>query len=84
MREQIHKLKDEALVALRLQWMREGTDPSRPQVKGGQLLMQHTTPANNPTAAHAPANNELNVEVESGGAVRVIPPMTPGTNSPPQ
>lgn len=78
-REQVHKLKEEALIATRLQWIREGTDPSRPQVKGAQLLMQHTPPAS------APNNSgSLNVEVEEGGAIRVLPPTTSVTvtNSP--
>lgn len=74
MREQVHKLKMDALIARRLQWIREGTDPSR-QVKGGTLLMEHRP---SPGEAAQP-NNSLNVEVESTGGARVIPPST---NSP--
>jgi len=74
-REQVHKLKEDALIATRLQWIKEGTDPSRQQVKGGQLLMQHNTAA---AAAAAPKTppSDLNVEVESGGAIRILPPTT--------
>jgi predicted nuclease with TOPRIM domain len=82
MREQVHKLKEDALIATRLKWIKEGTDPSR-QVKGGQLLMQHNTEA---AAAQQQQTtpSDLNVEVESGGAIRVLPPTTTVTvtNSP--
>jgi len=68
MRSQYHKLKDEALMAIRLKWMREGTDPSQ-QRKGAQLLSRNQPPR--PPVASA--NGSLNVEVESGGAARVVP-----------
>jgi hypothetical protein len=69
------------VVARRLQWLREGTDPSS-QAKGGQQLMQRTAPA-----PVRPPHFDLNVEVSSDGAIRVMPattnaPATPG-NSPP-
>lgn len=79
MRDQIHKLKMDELVATRLRWMREGTDPSQ-QMKGAQRLMQHTPRRETRPAAAENAGN-LNVEVEAGGAVRIIP-STPQTNSP--
>ncbi|HXE42472.1 MAG TPA: hypothetical protein VN516_05560 [Candidatus Baltobacteraceae bacterium] len=81
-REQVHKLKEDALIATRLQWIREGTDPSRQQVKGAQLLMQHPMTSSGTTTT-SPNNGSLNVEVEAGGAVRIIPSATE-TNSPPQ
>lgn len=82
MREQVHKLKEDALVATRLKWIKEGTDPSRQQVKGGQLLMQHNTPAEE--TAHQTPPSDLNVEVDSSGAIRILPPPASGTatNSP--
>jgi cell division protein FtsB len=83
MREQVHKLKEDALIATRLKWIKEGTDPSRPQVKGAQLLMQHNTPSRE--AAHQTPPSDLNVEVDSSGAIRILPPPTTSgtvTNSP--
>jgi len=75
-RNQYKKLKTDAFVATRLRWMREGTDPSQ-QVKGGQLLAQHGPLSQKRNAA---APNGLNVEVESGGGVRVVPGSA--TNAP--
>jgi len=65
MKAQYHKLKDEALMAIRLKWMREGTDPS--QQRRGATLLTHQ-PA--PVVPRSP--NSLNVEVESGGGVHVV------------
>src|SRR5665213_590289 len=76
-RAQVTKLRDDALTARRLEWMRQGIDPSTP-LKGGQLLMQRTP---TPTVP----NNGLNVEVGSDGSVHIIPalPNAPAaTNSP--
>jgi len=76
-RAQVTKLRDDALTARRLEWMRQGIDPSTP-LKGGQLLMQRTP---KPVAP----NNELKVEVGSDGSVHIIParPNAPAaTNSP--
>jgi chromosome segregation ATPase len=74
-RAQVRKLRDDLLIARRLEWMREGIDPTK-QVKGGQLLMQRPPPATNaPSAARSPLYN-LNVEVGSDGSVHVIPPAT--------
>ena len=82
-RTQVKKLKDDLLIARRLQWMREGSDPGLQQ-KGGQLLMQRTVPA----SSARPPHYDLNVEVSSDGSIHVIPlpanaPATT-TNLPPQ
>jgi chromosome segregation ATPase len=81
-RAQVKKLKDDLLVARRLQWMREGSDPGSQQ-KGAQLLMQRTA-----SAPARPPHYDLNVEVSSDGSIHVIPlpasaPATT-TNLPPQ
>jgi hypothetical protein len=76
-RKQVKKLRDDALTARRLEWMRQGIDPSTP-LKGGQLLMRRTPKP-------AAPNNELNVEVGSDGSVHIVPglPNAPAaTNSP--
>jgi chromosome segregation ATPase len=66
-RAQVKKLKEDAFVARRLQWMQAGTDPSMQQ-KGGQLQMQRVAPA-----PASPPRYDLNVEVNSDGAIRVMP-----------
>jgi peptidoglycan hydrolase CwlO-like protein len=68
LRAQVNKLKEDLFVSRRLQWMQAGTDPGSPQIKGGQMQMQRTAPA----LAHAP-RYDLNVEVGSDGAIRVMP-----------
>jgi len=68
-RAQVRKLRDDLLVARRLQWMREGTDPGQQQ-KGAQLLMARTTVTNRIVG---PAHYDLNVEVSSDGSVQVVP-----------
>ncbi len=78
MRAQVRKLKDDLLVARRLKWMREGTDPTRQQ-RGAQLLMVHTTEAQRNVG---PAQYDLNVEVGSDGSVHVISTTNaPGANN---
>jgi len=77
LRAQVKKVKTEEFVARRLEWMREGTDPSR-QVKGATLLTQHDNAE--PTIAARQPHYDLNVEVSSDGAVRIVP-VTP-TNAP--
>lgn len=75
-RAQVRKLRDDLIVAQRLDWIRRGVDPTKLK-KGGELLMQRSlSPA---AAARAPGS--LNVEIHSDGAVRVLPPPT---NAPPQ
>ena len=81
-RAQVKKLKDDLLIARRLQWMREGSDLGSQQ-KGAQLLMQHMA-----SAPPQPPHYDLNVEVGSDGSIHVIPlpanaPATT-TNLPPQ
>lgn len=73
-RAQVHKLRMDRLMALRLKWMHEGIDPTKP-MKGAQLLMMHPVPPSRTAAASSPAYS-LNVEVGSDGSVRVIPPPT--------
>jgi peptidoglycan hydrolase CwlO-like protein len=88
-RTQVKKLRDDALTARRLEWMREGIDPTK-ITKGGEILMQRTpqTPADaasNTAPSARPPHYDLNVEVGSDGSVHVIPalPNTPAaTNSP--
>lgn len=74
-RAQVRKLKEDYLVARRLEWMREGIDPTKP-MKGGQLLMQRTLPVPGAAANAASSQYNLDVEVGSDGSVRVIPPST--------
>jgi chromosome segregation ATPase len=81
-RAQVKKLKDDLLIARRLQWKREGSEPGSQQ-KGAQLLMQRTA-----SAPAQPPHYDLNVEVSSDGSIHVIPlpanaPATT-TNLPPQ
>ena len=66
-RAQVKKLKDDLLVARRLQWMRDGSEAGSQQ-KGAQLLMQR--PASAPVR---PAHYDLDVEVSSDGSIHVIP-----------
>ncbi len=84
-RTQVRKLRDDLFVARRLEWMREGVDPTK-LLKGGQLLMQRAPVTNVAPAAGSPSYN-LNVEVGSDGSVHVIPPLTntmTATNPPSQ
>jgi predicted nuclease with TOPRIM domain len=77
LRAQIKQLKEELVVARRVDWVRRGlwSDPS---VKGGEKLMQK----GNLLAAPPPATNyDLTVEVHSDGSARVVPPA-PATNAP--
>jgi chromosome segregation ATPase len=82
MRAQLKKLKEDLLVARRLQWMQAGTDPASPQIKGGQLQMQRAAPA-----LARMARYDLNVEVGSDGAIRVMPfttnALVPAVRPPP-
>ena len=81
-RIQVKKLKDDLLIARRLQWMRERSEPGSQQ-KGAQLLMQRTA-----SAPARPPHYDLNVEVSSDGSIHVIslPANAPATttNLPPQ
>jgi chromosome segregation ATPase len=71
-RTQVRKLRDDLLIARRLQWMREGTDPAQ-QRKGAQVLMARGPVTNRIVG---PAHYDLNVEVSSDGSVQVVPAMT--------
>ncbi len=65
-RAQAKKLKNELVIARRLQWMRNSVEASSQQ-KGAQLLMQRATPI--PTQ---PPRYDLNVEVGSDGSIHVV------------
>jgi len=91
LRTQVAKLKEEMNVSRRLAWIREGIF-ARDEQKGAQRLMENSTPAfgsnSAPVTAQAqtrpkPGNYDLNVEVNSDGTVRVIPPTNAApTNAP--
>ena len=77
-RSQVRKLREELLIARRLEWMRTGTDPTA-QPKGAQLLMVHTAATNSTHAAAVSRRNslfDLNVEIGSDGSVQVTPAVT--------
>jgi chromosome segregation ATPase len=72
LRAQVAKLKEELTVARRLDWIRRGLFANTDE-KGAQKLMQTSTT----TQPKGPAPNyNLNVEVNSDGSVKVIPPLT--------
>ena len=80
LRAQVSKLKEEMSIARRIEWIRQGLFASSEQ-KGAQKLMQGlTAPQTQPKTAKKAY--DLNVEVSSDGAVKVIPPLQ-GTNAPP-
>jgi chromosome segregation ATPase len=76
-RAQAKKLKEDLVVSRRLQWMREGTDPGLPS-KGGQQLVQRAAPV-----PVRPPHFDLNVEVSSDGAIRIMPASTNAAHPPP-
>lgn len=79
LRTQIAKIKEEMTISRRLDWIRKGLFPAGEQ-KGAQLLISRDAfPAAKPEKPAAAY--DLNVEVNSDGSVRVIPPPT---NHPPQ
>ncbi|HEV7926616.1 MAG TPA: hypothetical protein VGR14_14755 [Verrucomicrobiae bacterium] len=73
-REQLHKLKEEAAIARRLDWMRRGVDSTF--VHGSELLIQHSTPA------AAGASGSANLELRQNGGANAQTP--PSTNAPPK
>jgi chromosome segregation ATPase len=76
LRAQVAKLREEQMIARRMDWQARGVYAAAEQ-KGAQRLIQGLVP---PSQARAPKPNyDLNVEVTSDGSVRVIPPLT---NSP--
>jgi len=75
LRAQVAKLRDEQVIARRMDWTARGVYAAAEQ-KGAQRLISGLVPA---SQAKAPKPNyDLNVEVTSDGSVRVIPPMTNG------
>ena len=84
MRSQVSRLKRELSISRRLEWLRRGLFANAEE-KGAQKLMQGAAATGNPAKPPKPAY-DLNVEVNSDGSVKVIPPLNnpPGaTNSPP-
>jgi uncharacterized protein (DUF3084 family) len=76
LRAQVAKLREEQMIARRMDWTARGVYAAAEQ-KGAQRLIQGLVA---PSQARAPKPNyDLNVEVTSDGSVRVIPPLT---NSP--
>jgi chromosome segregation ATPase len=79
-RDQAKKLHTELVVARRLQWIREGTQPNA-NVHGAQLLMARSWPTN----TLAPASHyNLSVEVDSSGGVHVVNDTNAPVATPPQ
>ena len=75
LRAQVAKLREEQLVARRMDWTARGVYAAAEQ-KGAQRLITGLVA---PSQAKAPKPNyDLNVEVTSDGSVRVIPPLTNG------
>lgn len=72
LRGQLKKLKEEAFIARRREWMKSDTGLK----KGGQLLMEHTPATRAPAGAY-----DLNVELGSDRTVKVLP-ATNHTNAP--
>ena len=70
---QVAKLKEQIVLARRMEWTRLGVYAAAEQ-KGAQRLMQGLK-ASPPKVAEKP-NYDLNVEVRADGSVRVIPPVT--------
>jgi len=76
LRAQVAKLREEQMIARRMDWQARGVYAAAEQ-KGAQRLMTGLVA---PSQARAQKPNyDLNVEVTSDGSVRVIPPLT---NSP--
>ena len=67
-REQAKKLHNELVIARRMQWIREGTQPNN-NVKPGTLLMARSWPTNQLTPA---THYNLSVEVDSSGGVHIV------------
>lgn len=70
LKKQVSQLKAELSIARRIEWIRQGLFSAGEQ-KGAALLMQKTPPP-------APKSNtyDLNVEINSDGSIKVIPPLT--------
>jgi hypothetical protein len=74
-RAQLHKLKVEAAIARRLDWIRRGMYDSFKE-KGGELLIQPSP------QAPPPGSSGANVELKQGGGVKIQ--TSPPTNAPPK
>jgi chromosome segregation ATPase len=75
LRAQVAKLKEEQMIARRMDWTARGVYAAAEQ-KGAQRLMTGLVA---PSQARVPKPNyDLNVEVTTDGSVRVIPPLTNG------
>jgi uncharacterized protein YhaN len=77
-RTQVKRLRDDLVIARRLEWKREGVDPVR-QEKGAQLLMARTSTTNR---IIRPPGYNLSVEVSSEGSVKVVPTLTNAPTAP--
>jgi septal ring factor EnvC (AmiA/AmiB activator) len=77
LRAQVSRLREELSIARRLDWIRRGI-LGADETKGATRLMNPRTP----TPAPTPSQYDLNVEIDSDGTVKVIPPLTntPATN----
>lgn len=76
LRTEIAKLRTEKNTSRRREWMRKGLFAADEQ-KGARRLIQRGPSA--PPAVKPLGRYDLNVELESTGSVRVLPPLT---NSP--
>jgi chromosome segregation ATPase len=70
LKKQVSQLKAELSISRRLEWIRQGLFSAGEQ-KGAQQLMQKTPPP-----AAKTNNYDLNVEINSDGSIKVIPPLT--------
>ena len=77
LRAQVSKLKEELSIARRIEWIRQGLFASGEQ-KGAQKLLQGFNAPVSPLRTPKPSY-DLNVEVNSDGSVKVIPPLTNGS-----
>jgi chromosome segregation ATPase len=79
LRAQVSKLQEELTISRRLDWIRRGLF-ARDEKKGAQLLMEKNPPVPRSSASTnaqpKPGRYDLNVEVNSDGTVRVLPPPT--------
>jgi uncharacterized coiled-coil protein SlyX len=76
-RVQVKKLRDDAITAQHLEWMREGIDPTK-IMKGGEIMMQHTAPATNAPPKEPPAA-VTNPKTQTDND-RIPPPLGPNFN----
>jgi hypothetical protein len=77
-RVQVKKLRDDAITARRLEWMREGIDPAK-IMKGGEIMMQHTEPPTNAAPGSATPDVTPNPKTKIDNE-RIPPPLGPNFN----